>query len=105
MNRRRVDRAFLRFRSAADPAALAEVFDFTAPELLAVARHLVRDPHDAEDLVQAVFLTAIERRHAYRPDVGVLPWLLGILTNTARRLRRAATTSPDPDRLEVILAA
>jgi RNA polymerase sigma-70 factor (ECF subfamily) len=100
MDRRRVDRAFWRFFRSGDPVALAEVFDRTAPELLAVARHLVRDPHDAEDLVQTVFLVAIERRAAYQPGAGALPWLLGILTNAVRRARRAAARSPDAARLQ-----
>ena len=38
---------FERFRRNGDPAALAALFDRTAPELLRVALHLTRDPHRA----------------------------------------------------------
>src|SRR5262245_35365174 len=105
--------AFRRFQETGDPQALAQVFDHTAAELLRVANHLVRDLNDAEDLVQATFLTAIEYRHRFRMEGAegtawemgggtvagsghdsrgtVLSWLVGILMNLARR-RRAATS-------------
>ena len=54
----RLERRFLRFRRTGDPAALAAVFDATAPQVLRVAMHVSRDPAAAEDLVQRTFLTA-----------------------------------------------
>jgi len=38
-----VDSWFVRFRQCGDPAALARVFDRTAPEILRLATHLTRD--------------------------------------------------------------
>src|SRR5262245_50794312 len=84
----RLDSLFAAFRRDGDPQQLAAVFDGTAPELLRVAVHLAGDVHQAEDLVQATFLKAIENRDRYDPALPVLPWLLGILANTARHERR-----------------
>lgn len=84
-----VDRALRQFQRRRDPAALAVVFDHTAPELLALARHLCRGSTvGAEDVLQETFLTALERIDQYDPARRALPWLLGILTNRARAARR-----------------
>ncbi|QDU65140.1 sigma-70 family RNA polymerase sigma factor [Engelhardtia mirabilis] len=83
------DQAFARFVRTAEPGALAEVFDASAPELARVARHLSADAGGAEDLVQETFLVAIERRHTWDPSRPLVPWLLGILLNLARRRRGA----------------
>jgi RNA polymerase sigma factor (sigma-70 family) len=80
---------FLRFRQHGDAGALAAVFDATAAELGRVASYLAGDRQRAEDLLQATWLSAMtgaERWDASRP---LLPWLLGILANHARNLRRA----------------
>ena len=50
------DRLFERFRRSGDSAALAKVFDLLAPELLGIARHLVPDAAEAEDLDIPAFL-------------------------------------------------
>ena len=66
-----VEQLFDRYRRRGETAALAEVFDRTAAEVLRVAMHLVGDMHAAEDLVQTTFLAAIEharRFDARRPD-------------------------------------
>ncbi len=78
---------FLRFRDAGDMLALAKVFDNAAPQLLPVAVHLAARRDEADDLVQATFLTAIERANSYERGRPVLPWLLGILALHARKLR------------------
>ena len=89
-----IDRAFTRYQKTEEPAALAEVFDATAAELLRVAVHLVQDMHVAEDLVQATFLTAIQHRRDYQPGTRVIPWLMAILTNMARRHHRLQKQLP-----------
>lgn len=82
------DRQFLRFCRTGDASALGQVFDATAHELLRIACHLAGNRTDAEDLVQRTFLAVIESRAAYEPKGRALPWLIGILANHARRLRR-----------------
>ena len=75
---RREDRLFERFRRTHDPAALAEVFDRCARELLRVAVHLAGDVATAEDLVQGTFLEAIEHAQQFEAGRHVRGWLLGI---------------------------
>jgi len=94
-----LDRAFARYRHGRDPAALGEVFDLAAPEILRVATYLVRDRDLAEDLVQLTFLGAIESAGRFDEGRPVMPWLLGILANQARGQRRRQARAPDAARL------
>ncbi len=96
---RTIELAFRRFQTRREPRALAVVFDRTAPELLALARHLAPPGTEAEDLVQATFVTAIEAADSHRPGERVLPWLCGILANHARAARRAGRRVVDAARL------
>ena len=59
--RDRVKKSFEHFCKKGDPKDLARVFDAVAPDLLHSAIHLADDADSAEDLVQATFLTAIDR--------------------------------------------
>lgn len=88
------DQLFARFCRHGDAAALGAVFDATATELLRIACHLAGNRADAEDLVQRTFLAAIESRASYEPQRRALPWLIGILANHARRLRREIRSRP-----------
>jgi RNA polymerase sigma-70 factor (ECF subfamily) len=94
-----LDTLFARFRREKDPELLAEVFDRTAPRLLRLAIHLAGDPSEAEDLVQATFVTAIERAPSFDGSRPLVPWLLGILANHARSSGRKEQRAPDIDRL------
>ena len=103
---RSVDNLFRKFCRTGDPGALGKVFDRTAPELMRVALYLVRDRHDAEDIVQRAFLSAIEARRRFDPSRPVLPWLLGIVATHAKRLQRERARSgraveADPPRAEI----
>ncbi len=84
MTTRETEHLFLQFRRFGDPDGLAGVFDHCAPRLLRMALHLGRDPGDAEDLVQATFLTAIEKAATYDASRPLLPWLTGILIRHAQ---------------------
>jgi RNA polymerase sigma-70 factor (ECF subfamily) len=98
-----IEQLFLSFRSTGDPAALGEVFDRASGPLLALALHLRGHPADAEDALQATFVTAIERAASWDADRPLLPWLLGILTLHCKKLgerrarrREIALLSDDP---------
>ncbi|MBK8096702.1 MAG: sigma-70 family RNA polymerase sigma factor [Planctomycetes bacterium] len=82
--------AFRRYRDHGDVAALGQVFDLTAQELLLVAAHLARRGVEAEDLVQHTFVTAIARAATWDSRRPVEPWLVGILGNLARNAQRRA---------------
>jgi RNA polymerase sigma-70 factor (ECF subfamily) len=99
MSDRKLERLFVRFRKQGDAAAMAEVFDRAGPELLELAVHLVRDPTEAEDVVQSTFLAAIEGAWSYDPRLRLMPWLVGILTRQAGLARRRARREVEPDRL------
>ena len=91
---------FERYRARGDVDALAELFDDLAPALLKLARHLDRSRSEAEDVVQATFLAAIERAATYDRARPLTPWFVGILMNQARaahRRRRANTPREAPD--------
>lgn len=79
---------FERFRRHADAAALGEVFDRTAPRLLALALHLCGDEAAAEDAVQQAFLQAMRHADQFEGTRPLLPWLLGLLGNAVRNQRR-----------------
>ena len=79
---------FLRFRERGDVAALGALFDAVATDLFRLALYVASNPSDAEDLVQATFLTAIESAHSFDERRPLQPWLTGILTNHAHRRRR-----------------
>ncbi|MFG2066199.1 RNA polymerase sigma factor [Micromonospora tulbaghiae] len=73
--------------SVTEPERFAPLFDRHA---VAVHRYLARRiGPPADDLLAETFLVAFRRRAAYRPDVGVRPWLFGIATNLLRRHVRA----------------
>ena len=99
MRPRSEDRLFARYRANCDVTALAGVYDRTASELLRVAMHLSLCPAEAEDLVQATFVAAIQNADSYDPTRPVLPWLLGILSNQAKLARWRNGRSPNPDSL------
>ena len=77
------------------------------------ARWLVRNDHDAEDIVQESFLKALGAIHTLRAG-DARPWLLSIVRNTAlnflnrqrpamqaegsESIEQRADTSPDPER-------
>ena len=93
---------FAEFRRSGSPAALTAVFDALGAELLLVAAHLAPRGVEAEDLVQATFMAAIEGAQRWDPARPLRPWLVGILVHTARaegrRLRRQADAQRLPPR-------
>ncbi|MBL8899946.1 MAG: RNA polymerase sigma factor, partial [Planctomycetes bacterium] len=88
---------FAEWRRTREPALLGAVFDAVAPRLLGLALHLCREPADAEDAVQATFLTAIEKAESWDERRPLEPWLGAILTRRAQQ--RAASDARRP-RLE-----
>jgi RNA polymerase sigma-70 factor (ECF subfamily) len=96
MRPRRIEKLFERYRDQADGAALAAVFDATAPRLLELACHLVRDPSEAEDLVQSTFLAAIRHAQRFDSSAPLEGWLYGILWREALKAKRRAARRVDP---------
>ncbi len=74
-----------------DQAAFEQLYDESARTVYNHAFRLIGDWSAAEDVVSLTFLEAWRLRHRIDADGGSLrPWVLGIATNVARNLRRAA---------------
>ena len=83
-----IETLFDHYRRKGDVAALGKVFDRTSADLLRVALHVASSAAEAEDLVQETYLTAIAKADTYDGSRPLTPWLLGILRNHARRIKR-----------------
>ncbi|MER6106230.1 RNA polymerase sigma factor [Streptomyces sp. NPDC001832] len=76
---------------AGDPDTFGTLFDDYARAVYNHAFRLAGDWSAAEDVLSLTFLEAWRLRETVDRDGGSLrPWLLGIATNTARNIRRAA---------------
>ena len=101
--------------AAADPAALAEVYDQYASFVFGLTRRVIGEPRAAEDVTQEVFVALWERPEVFDPDRGSLRTWLATLAHRravdyirreeARRRRsqrdaaRRATPVPDVEEL------
>jgi RNA polymerase sigma-70 factor, ECF subfamily len=81
---------------AGDREAFAALYRRCRPQVYRFAVHMTGVPAAAEDVTQDVFLAVIRDAHRYRTGrSGVVPWLLGIARNHARR-RISSTRATDP---------
>jgi RNA polymerase sigma-70 factor, ECF subfamily len=89
-----------------DTAAFEELVRSYVRRARSIALRLMRDPDDADDLVQDAFLRALERIETFDPDRAFGPWFFRLLVNAGldthrrRKLRRT-----EPDATEVASAA
>jgi RNA polymerase sigma-70 factor, ECF subfamily len=94
-----VSAAFLERLRRRDPAALAEAVHDHARPLLRAAKALGFAEHEAEDLVQDVFITFLERLNRFEGRSQLRTWLFGILHRKALERRRASIMD---DRMDAI---
>lgn len=75
----------------------ATLYDRYADALYDVARSMLRDPHDAADAVQDVFVIAAQRLHQLREPERVRAWLFSVLRHDVyrRSAKRRRTTPTD----------
>ena len=78
--------AFLR---AGDEQAFAALVERHGPMVLGVARRILGNVHDAEDVFQATFIVLARRAASVRPAGMVGNWLYGVAHRTALDARRA----------------
>jgi RNA polymerase sigma-70 factor, ECF subfamily len=83
-----LDFALLLRVAGADTAALAELIRRHQQRLYQIAYRLLRDPLEAEDALQEVFLKVYENAHRYEPKASVAAWLNRITANHCLNLLR-----------------
>jgi RNA polymerase sigma factor (sigma-70 family) len=84
---------FERYRTLGSTADLDEVIRATRPSLLAIARRRL-SYHDAEDAVQATFVTMLERAASFDGERRLMPWLRAILISRIADLARRRAPAP-----------
>lgn len=94
--------AFLDRLRRRDPEALAEAVREHARPLFRAARGLGFPQPEAEDLVQDVFTTFIERLDGFEGRSQLRTWLFGILHRKAMERRRASITDDRTDSIDEV---
>jgi RNA polymerase sigma-70 factor (ECF subfamily) len=88
-----------------EQAALRELFQAHAGQVLTVARRIVRDPSEAEDVVQETFLEVWRRATQYDPSRSALStWVLMIARSRAIDRVRARRRPGSSDAAQEIAA-
>lgn len=81
-----------------DPSAFEVLYDRHVAELLSFCRYMLGSQHDAEDAVQATFVSAHRALLADERDVKVRPWLFAIARNACLSAMRERRCEGDVDR-------
>ena len=75
-----------------DRAAFTELVNRYAAKVFRLARHITKNDHDAEDVLQEAFLKAYTRLDQFQGNSRFYTWLVRIAVNEAlMKLRRAKT--------------
>ena len=92
------DAALIRRMADADETALGALYDRWVRSLYSLVLHLLRDPDEAEDVVEETFWQAWRKADSYEPSKGaVSTWLLTIGRRKALdRLRARKRSREDP---------
>jgi RNA polymerase sigma-70 factor (ECF subfamily) len=87
-----IDFVLMRRARTGDYDAFTQLVERFQPRVYALARRIVPQPSDAEDVVQQTFLSMIEHLDSYREEASVAAWVLRIASNHALKwLRRQRT--------------
>jgi RNA polymerase sigma-70 factor (ECF subfamily) len=72
----------LRRIAAQDSAALSEFYDQTAGSLFSFALRMLNNAHDAEEVIQDVFMQIWNKAPSFDPDIGLaFTWSMSIVRN------------------------
>jgi RNA polymerase sigma-70 factor (ECF subfamily) len=89
----------------ADQERFAEDTEQFMGSLYSAALRMMRNPSDAEDLVQETYLKAYRGYGSFREGTNLKAWLYRILTNTFINAYRARRRHPEETELEEVEAA
>jgi RNA polymerase sigma factor (sigma-70 family) len=78
-----------------DGSAFRALLERHQEKVYALALHLLRDPADAEEVVQETFLAALEKLATFRGDAAFSTWLHRVAANAALMRLRRKRRSPD----------
>ena len=71
-----------------------ELMQTYADRLYRIALVLLANPHDAEDAVQETFLRFLKKRPSFNDDEHEKAWLIKVITNICRDMRRFQIRHP-----------
>ena len=78
-----------------DAAAFAGMYETIYKDLYRYALCMMRNPHDAEDVVSETVIKGYERIHTLRSEDAFKSWMFTILSNVCKRkLKAMAKQSP-----------
>ena len=97
----RLEERLLPLVGQGDPEAFEVLYRSTEKAVYALALSILRNPHDAEDIVQETYLKVRAAAHLYVPQGKALAWLFTITKNLCRDLLRGQSrTEAAPDGAE-----
>lgn len=85
------EEVLIRLAKAGDAEAFCRLAREYERRVYSLALHFCRDPHDAEDLSQEVWLKAFRSLEGFRGEASFYTWLRQIVVNTFLNHRRAMT--------------
>ena len=97
----RLEERLLPLVGQGDPEAFEVLYRSTEKAVYALALSILRNPHDAEDIVQETYLKVRAAAHLYVPQGKPLAWLFTITKSLCRDLLRGQSrTEAAPDGAE-----
>lgn len=97
MDHSRSDAALVAAYLRGDRGALGEIYDRYAAALVDLATGMLRDPHDAADVLQDVFVIAAQSLDRLREPDRLRPWLFAIARHEVFRRTRSRSRSRPTD--------
>jgi RNA polymerase sigma-70 factor (ECF subfamily) len=93
--RRVADEKLLAWLRAGDERGVEELVTRHGGVVYRLARRLLNDPRDAEEVTQDVLLTVVEKIHTFRGEAAFSSWIYRIATNAAYERLRSRRSRPE----------
>lgn len=97
--RARLELEALLLRAARGEAqAVGEIYEETRGAVYGFSLSILRNAHDAEDVLQETYIRVFENSASYKPNGNPMPWILQIAKNLSlMRLRQRKRQEPMPE--------